>query len=117
MDAIRYFALTLAALVLAGCASVKQENKQGQAASVIEFLYPGAKPSTSVMLATVAELKVLLRIGVAFVPDNSHPNFRMTEAERIELLGTVRQAFQRYPFVSAIGIIPSSYLQAGGSFP
>src|SRR2546428_6463648 len=105
-----------AILLAAGCASMKPENKQGQAASVIEFLYPGAKTATPVALATVAELKVPLRIGLAFVPDNSRPDFRITEVERVEVLGVVRQAFQRYPFISAIEIVPSSYLQAGGSF-
>lgn len=104
------------AVLVAGCASWKQEHKQRQAASVIEFLYPSADSSQAVALASVAELKIPLRIGLAFVPDSSHPNFRITEAERVDLLDRVRQAFALYPFVSSIEVVPSSYLQPGGSF-
>ena len=115
MKAIQAVALAAAVSMAAGCA-IKPENKQGQAASVIEYLYPGSATPEPVRLASVAELKVPLRIGIAFVPDNSNPQFRITEAERIELLTSVRAAFQRYPFVASIDIVPSSYLQSGGSF-
>ncbi|MGH8691711.1 MAG: rhombotarget lipoprotein [Burkholderiales bacterium] len=111
-----YLWFALAAILLGACAATKQENKQRQAASVVEFLYPSTDAATPVQLATVAELKVPLRIGLAFVPDNSHANFRVTEAERVDLLSTMRQEFRRYPFVGAIEVVPSSYLQAGGGF-
>ncbi|HYE89190.1 MAG TPA: rhombotarget lipoprotein [Vicinamibacterales bacterium] len=106
--------LVIAAILVGGCAS-KQE-KQRQAASVVEFLYPGKEGPEPIALGSVAELKVPLRIGLAFVPDNSHPEYRITEAERIEMLGKIREAFGRYPFVSAIEIVPSMYLQRGGGF-
>jgi rhombotail lipoprotein len=107
--------LIAAAIVLGACASKQQ--KQRQAASIIEFLFPGKEAAEQpVALGSVAELKVPLRIGLAFVPDNSLPDYRITEAERIEMLGSLRQAFARYPFVSAIEIVPSPYLQAGGGF-
>lgn len=115
MKAIHTVAVAMAMSMTAGCA-IKPENKQGQAASVIEFLYPGTANPEPVAVASVAELKVPLRVGIAFVPDNSNPQFRITEAERVELLYTVRSAFQRYPFVSSIDIVPSSYLPPGGSF-
>ena len=115
MKSIHAVALAVAVSMAAGCA-IKPEYKQGQAASIIEFLYPGKDSPEPLALAHVAQLKVPLRIGIAFVPDNSNPQFRITEAERIDLLSMVRAAFQRYPFVSSIDIVPSSYLPYGGSF-
>ena len=112
----KYLLLALTVLLLGACASRKPENKQGQAASVIEFLFPSKEPSTPVGLATIAELKVPLRIGLVFVPDTADPRFRITEADRQHLLARMRQAFERYPFVGTIEMVPSSYLQPGGSF-
>jgi rhombotail lipoprotein len=108
--------LALVVLLVGACASQKAVHKQGQRASVIDFLFPGKEASTPVAQATIAELKVPFRIGLAFVPDIADERFRLTEAERLELLGHMRQAFERYPFVSAIEVIPSSYLERGGSF-
>jgi rhombotail lipoprotein len=103
-------------VLLVACASQKAEHKQGQRASVIDFLFPGQVSSTQVDVATITEIKVPFRIGLAFVPDVASELFRITEAERLSLLEHVRKAFERYPFISAIEVIPSSYLERGGSF-
>ena len=112
----KYLLLALTVIVLGACASSRPENKQGQRASVIDFLFPGKESSEQVQLATIAEIKVPFRVGVAFVPDIADPRFRVTEAERVELLDRVRKAFEKYPFVSVIEVIPSSYLERGGGF-
>ncbi len=112
----RVWTLALAALLVGACASQQAVHKQGQSASVIDYLFPGKAASTPVAQGTIAELKVPFRVGLAFVPDVADVRFRLTEVERLELLGRVRQAFERYPFVSAIEVIPSSYLERGGSF-
>ena len=112
----KHWLVVLVALLLGACASSQADKRQRQAASVIEFLYPGKEAVTPVAVANIAEIKVPFRVGLAFVPDNADPRFRITEAERVDLLASVRQAFQRYPFVSSIEAIPSSYLPHGGGF-
>ena len=103
-------------LSLAGCASMKPENKQGQRASVVEFLFPGTDGTTQVAYTTVAEIKVPFRVGIGFVPDHADPRFAISEAQRQEMLGRVREAFQKYPFISSIEMVPSSYLTGGGGY-
>lgn len=105
-----------AALVLGGCAHTKPENRQGQRASAVEFLFPSGDPAQPVRLATVAEIKVPFRVGIAFVPDTADERFRITEAQRQEMLARVRDAFAKYPFIASIELVPSSYLASGGGF-
>ena len=115
MKPMRVLCGMAAIATIAGCA-IRPEFKQGQVASVIDYLYPGGTVPTPAPTDTVAELKVPLRIGLAVVPGNGDPSFRISEAERMALLARVREAFQRYPFVGSIETIPSSYLQAGGGY-
>lgn len=98
-----------------GCASMEKDTKQRQVASLLAFLFPGSeapKPQPE----TVAVLSVPFRIGIAFVPDNAAPQFRLAESERLRMAGLVRDAFAHYPFVRGIETVPSSYLEAGGGF-
>ena len=63
----KYLVLALTLLLLGACASSRPENKQGQKASVIDFLFPDRESSAQVQLATLAEIKVPFRVGLAFV--------------------------------------------------
>jgi rhombotail lipoprotein len=114
----RFAAAVVAALVaigLAGCASMQKESKQRQQASMLAYLFPGnAEPPAA--SDAVAVINVPFRIGVAFVPDNADPQFRLTEADRLALAGKVRDAFAKYPFIREIEAIPSVYLDSGGGF-
>lgn len=107
--------LILVFAALAGCASMEGATKQRQVASMLSFLFPG-KETAATASTEVAVIKVPFRIGVAFVPDNSNPAFRLSEADRLRLAGQVRDAFARYPFIQAIEAVPSLYLEAGGGF-
>ena len=102
-------------LLLPACASLESKTKQRQVGSLLSYLYPG-KELPAAPAETVAVLNVPFRIGVAFVPDNAPPEFRLAEAERLRLAGQVRDAFAPYPFVRGIETVPSSYLEAGGGF-
>lgn len=106
--------LLLGSLVT-GCASMDKATKQRQVASLLEYLFPGREqvPPAS---DKVAEIKVPFRIGVAFVPDNADPEFRLPETNRMKLSGEVSAAFSNYPFISEIVPIPSVYLETGGGF-
>lgn len=108
-------AAMLVAVGLVGCASMDKSSKQRQVASMLSYLFPG---STEVPVPSdaVAVLNVPFRIGVAFVPDNADPQFRLSEADRLKLAGQVRDAFARYPFIREIEAVPSVYLEPGGGF-
>jgi rhombotail lipoprotein len=107
--------LMIALVVLAGCASMEGSTKQRQVASMLSFLFPG-KDQPAVPSDRVAVLNVPFRIGVAFVPDNATPEFRLSETDRLRLAGQVRDAFAHYPFVKEIEAVPSVYLEPGGGF-
>jgi rhombotail lipoprotein len=100
---------------LAGCASMEGKTKQRQVASMLSFLFPGREDAAAAPTA-VAVINVPFRIGVAFVPDDGNPAFRLSEADRLRLAGKVRDGFASYPFVSGIEAVPSLYLEAGGGF-
>jgi len=100
---------------LAGCASMDASTKQRQVASMLSFLFPGSAEPPAPAKA-VAVLNVPFKIGVAFVPDNADPTFRVSEADRLKLAAQVRDAFSGYPFVREIVTVPSLYLEPGGGF-
>jgi len=105
----------LLAVGLAGCAGMEKESRQRQVASMLAYLFPGAaEPPTQP--DAVAVINVPFRIGVAFVPDNASPEFRLSEADRLRLAGQVRDAFAKYPFIREIEAVPSLYLEPGGGF-
>lgn len=101
--------------VLGGCASLDASTKQRQVASVLAYLFPGSEKVPPVPTA-VAEIKVPFRIGVAFVPDQADPKFRLPENDRMQLAGQVQAAFSKYPFIKEIVSVPSVYLEPGGGF-
>jgi rhombotail lipoprotein len=112
-----FFVPALAATaVLAGCASANKSNKQRQVASVLTFLFPDSKDGAPPVSTQVAVIKVPFRIGVAFVPDTTQAEFRLSETERQQLATRVRDAFTNYPFISRIEAVPSLYLEPRGGF-
>lgn len=115
ISAFRATAAWLMAVSLAGCASIGPDTQQRQVASMLGFLYPG-RTEVAPAPDKVAELRVPLRVGVAFVPDHAKPEFRLAETDRLRLAGVVRDAFANYPFVRQIEAVPSLYLEPGGGF-
>ncbi len=115
MNARGIFLAALAALMIAGCASLDAGVKQRQVGSVLAYLFPG-NDKVPPLPDTVAELRVPFKVGVAFVPDTADPQFRLPESERIKLADKVRDAFAGYPFIREIVSVPSVYLEPGGGF-
>lgn len=116
---LKFISILLAlvvALVFGGCASMDNSTKQRQVSSVLSYLFPGSDKGPPAPSNAVAVLDVPFRIGVAFVPDNTPPQFRLPESERMRLAGKVTEAFADYPFVKEIVAVPSAYLEPGGGF-
>ena len=104
-------ALTTAALA-AGCATWFDPAPSAQRATVVEYLYPkGEQPTLS---PTLPELRLPLRVGIAFVPGERAAD--LPETERDRLLHRVKDAFANRPYISAIEVIPTAYLRTRGGF-
>lgn len=101
-------------LMLTGCASMIETKGDKQVASIVNYLYPEAKEAPQIAVEPT-ELRAPVRVGVAFVPSGSG-NRDLAEADKIMLLDRVKTAFDGYPFIAAIEIIPTSYLQNKGGF-
>jgi rhombotail lipoprotein len=85
---------------------------------MVDYLYPDT--SEPIETAGVpAVLSVPMKVGVAFVPDQSSEKGSqgdLPEKEKIALLREISEDFKKYPFVKSIETIPSAYLKAQGSF-
>jgi len=116
----RILALTgVAALMLSGCAALDavmfghaQPRQTHNASSLVEFLYPNGR--TPPVENQIPELRVPLRVGLAFLPtqDGAGP----TAAQREELLERIRQRFADRKFVTEIVTIPDYYLRNSRGF-
>jgi rhombotail lipoprotein len=100
-------------VVLTGCAARTTRH----ATSVVNYLYPERRDV--VETPTVPVLSLPLRVGIAFVPDETGyagAASPFPEPERIRLMGEVATHFRKHPFVKTIEVIPSAYLSPRGGF-
>jgi rhombotail lipoprotein len=104
-------ALTLA-MAAAGCANFLQQERH-TSASVVDFLYPDTR--APVVEPGTPELRLPLRVGIAFVPSTA-ASPSLTQTRERELLQRVADHFKQYDFVKSIEVIPSDYLRPHGSF-
>ncbi|HEY7642638.1 MAG TPA: rhombotarget lipoprotein [Steroidobacteraceae bacterium] len=116
----RTLALTsVAALMLSGCTALDAlmggsngTRQTHNSSSLVEFLYPnGATPPAE---NQIPELKVPLRVGLAFLP--SPEGAGPTAADREALLEQIRQRFSSRKFVTEIVTIPEYYLRNSKGF-
>jgi rhombotail lipoprotein len=107
------------ALSVSGCGLLGQaicdphcNNRTGSSSSLVEFLYPNnSKPPVQ---DTVPELRLPLRVGLAFLPTRGESP--LDEAHQQQLLERIRQHFSTRPFVSEIVLIPDYYLASRHGF-
>jgi rhombotail lipoprotein len=116
----RLVAIVVVAVVAltSGCASVffrQAPNKQS--ASIVNYLYPSAAQAPQ-LKEEVVTLRPPVRIGLAFVPEAARGSYgaMLSEVDRLKLLERVRDSFTKHPYIGAIEIIPTQYLQQGGGF-
>jgi len=108
-------ALTLAA-ALTGCQALTSafcaphcRSESHASSSLVDFLYPngGAPPGEN----TLPELKLPVRVGLAFLPSRTGAGtVGLEAAHREEFLERIRQRFIDRKFVSQIVIVPDYYL-------
>lgn len=105
-------ALAMTAL-LAGCTMIRSETHN--TSSLVGFLYPnGSAPPPQ---NAIPELRVPLRVGLAFLPSQStFGAAQLDEPHKEYLLERIRQRFMGRQFVSDITIIPDYYLTGNKGF-
>ena len=108
--------LAIAVAVLGGCASMVGEHKRQQNASVVDYLYPKESKAVAMAPALETNLRLPLRVGVAFVPGGYGGAADLPETERQKFLERVKAAFADQKFIAAIEVIPSAYLRPRGGF-
>jgi rhombotail lipoprotein len=109
--------LLFIAILVTGCASLWHGGnvRQGVSSSLVDYLYPaGEEPPPQDM--AVPNLKVPLRVGLAFVPSYDRAMPGLSEARKIELLERVKAEFAERDFIREIVIIPDTYLRSRKGF-
>jgi rhombotail lipoprotein len=87
---------------------------QHHSSSVVQYLYPDQ--TEHIETPGIPRLALPLKVGVAFVPENTGRNQTLTERDKMELMNEVSKNFRKYDFVKSIELIPSAYLREKGSF-
>jgi rhombotail lipoprotein len=107
------FLLTL--LAAGGCTFTSHSSQSRNSSSLVSFLYPNG--STPPPQNAIPELRVPLRVGLAFLPtQRAFGDVALEAAHREELLERIRQKFSDRKFVSEIVIIPDYYLATSRGF-
>lgn len=105
------FAATAILTLMTGCAI---QTKHHRRSSVVQYLYPDRKDY--VEIPGIPRLALPLRVGIAFVPENTAKNQALTETDKMDLMKEVSLHFKKYDFVKSIELIPSAYLRKDGGF-
>jgi len=111
-------------LLVPGCA-----GKRHYSSSLMDYLYPNTQKT---VVPTVPVLNLPIKIGIAFVPNQSARGHEalyswrsqrreqqyasISEKERMELLTVVAKEFKQHDFIDNIELIPSGYLTSHGGF-
>ncbi|WP_319576556.1 rhombotarget lipoprotein [uncultured Desulfobacter sp.] len=104
--------LLIATIILTtGCGI---QTKQHRSSSVVQYLYPDRQ--NHVEVPGIPRLALPLRVGIAFVPENSVKSQALTETDKMDLMKEVSHHFKKYDFVKSIELIPSAYLRNDGGF-
>lgn len=106
--------------ILSGCSNQPIRSNS----NLVEYLYP-TEQATKIESSTPT-LKLPLKIGIAFVPDQSEMSSghgqrkgrpdALTAAKKDELLNKIADNFRKEKFIADIQVIPSDYLRPRGSF-
>src|SRR5215217_2704355 len=109
--ALLFVSLPLLALVV-GCTGALPPSHRVN--SALDFLYP--EGVTAAGPASEVVLKLPVRVGLAFAPNRNHQADPITEEQKRTLLTRVANAFEEHQAISHLEVVPTTYLQPGGSF-
>lgn len=113
MRPFRYLLVIFLATVLGGCSSIDTRGAR-HAGSLVDFLYPKTD-SAPALVPTVTELRLPVKVGIAFVPGTNR-KMGPSEQEKQQMLARVKDAFSSHAYIGKIEVIPAAYLRAGGGF-
>jgi rhombotail lipoprotein len=124
-QAMKFRTLVLVGLIsvaLSGCAAIDHafctphcQSQTHNTSSLVNFLYPDGKmpPAND----AIPQLRVPLRVGLAFLPSQFSNGVPLLDAaHKEELLDKIRARFADRKFVSEIVIIPDYYLASNKGF-
>ncbi|HYX23396.1 MAG TPA: rhombotarget lipoprotein [Thermoanaerobaculia bacterium] len=111
-DRIALVLVSLPLLMLAGCVGTLPPTHRVN--SALDFLYPHGLTTASPAGEVV--LKLPVRVGLAFAPSRGERYDPITEEQKQRLLTRVAGAFKAHKAIGHLEVIPSTYLQPGGSF-
>jgi rhombotail lipoprotein len=100
-------------LLLTGCLMGTRRPTRN-VSSALDYLYPDGGITASP--ASQVNLRLPVRVGIAFAPDRTYHDDPVTEDQKERLLEGVADAFKSHEGIGHIEVVPSSYLQPGGSF-
>lgn len=107
-----------AGLALTGCAQLGCWPACGthahNSSSLVEYLYPNgeAMPQRN----AIPQLRLPLRVGLAFLPSRQGGGDTLDAAHRQELLERIRARFSSRKFVADITVVPDYYLASRAGF-
>jgi rhombotail lipoprotein len=117
---VRFSAGVAVAMVgLSGCLGLSCldhcGSHQHNSSSLVEFLYPNGQPPPP--KDAVPQLRIPLRVGLAFLPSSESAALGGLDAvQQEQLLERIRQRFSSRPFVTEIVTIPDYYLRGRKGF-
>ena len=106
------------AVALLGILACQGPRTLSHRSGLMEYLYP-ARATAPAPNPAGAQLKLPLRLGIAFVPSAAaawRVGNAVPAASEKPLLDIVRDAFKDRPWVQDIKVIPSNYLTPAGGF-
>ena len=119
---MRLFCLAALLFFITGCSEfwARSDVRTGTSSSLVDYLYPEGEVPPEFDQA-IPRLKLPLRVGLAFVPSSGRSQWAggqpvLSEADKSELLGLVRDRFRDRKYISQIEIIPETYLSSTRGF-
>jgi len=106
-----------AVVLISSCATIwtGPRTRQGVSSSLVDFLYPdGDIPPR--FDAETPNLRLPLKVGLAFVPANNSRVEALSEARKSQLLKAVKDAFSGLEYVNSIQIVPDAYMRTSRGF-
>jgi len=110
-----------AVALLSGCTSLwhdlgtRKNQRQGVSSSLVAYLYPNGEVPPD-QDKVIPNLRVPVKVGLAFVPSYDATAAGLSEASKNALLGKVKAAFAERDFIREITIIPDTYLRSRNGF-